>query len=794
VNKGGEWTVWFVLLAALLLCRSAWAEPVSDIRNTKHNFSLSSAGSVKATAESQICVFCHTPHQAENIPAAPLWNRKMSGATYTPYTSNSIDANDIVATPGGSSKLCLSCHDGTVAIGAVNVLSGSADQTISMQGTDGLGAIPDGTGALTGYTRKLGVDLTNDHPISFTYDSALASADGELRDPAGASHIGSASDKVAVPLENGQVQCTSCHDPHIRDTDLAINRKFLRLNRFQESLPLGGSFNEAGDIICLACHEKLGQAWSDSAHASLTVADETYTPSAASDREFPANLPVWKASCLNCHDTHTVQGSRLLLREGTDSLVTPKSGGESAIEETCYQCHSSDGNVLQGQGGANFPVPDVKTDFTTGLTHMPITTQDQIASSEVHSVVNADLTEDVSRLGNSQRHVECTDCHNPHRVIKNSLFNGIGTTSAATHQHSSGHTNIASGALRGTVGVEPIYSAREFNPSNYPGLYTVKQGDGGQGAGTSETETHVTREYQICLRCHSDYAYGVTPPTLGDSGGGTTYNTNDLQQYTNQAMEFQAPLSHQGEVTTIDSGASSSYSTNNHRSWHPVIDKTGRSATTRNADANNWLTPWNGVADIGNQTMYCSDCHGSNTGIGTVEPNGGEDGNPWGPHGSINNFILKGDWDENTGTATSNDLCFKCHRYTKYATRGGGKSGFGGPKDENLHSYHADKIGKLNCTWCHTAVPHGWKNKAFLVNLNDVGPEVNVAEGTQVRNNTTAGYTNGPYYLNAMLKVRSFATSGNWDESNCGSSGTPGNGQSGRDWMRDSSENCANPP
>jgi hypothetical protein len=45
-----------------------------------------------------------------------------------------------------------------------------------------------------------------------------------------------------------------------------------------------------------------------------------------------------------------------------------------------------------------------------------------------------------------------------------------------------------------------------------------------------------------------------------------------------------------------------------------------------------------------------------------------------------------------------------------------------------------------------------------------------------------------------VLKVRTFATSGNWSDTNCGSVGAPGNGQSGRDWMRDSSENCANLP
>ena len=785
-----------MVLPLLLLSLPLDAERISDIANTRHNLSISGSGSVTAVSESQICVFCHTPHHAEAIPNAPLWNRQASGAAYTPYTSDTIDANDIAATPGGSSKLCLSCHDGTIAIGQVNVLNAQSNVTISMTGTGAGGVMPSGEGDTTGFTRKLGTDLSNDHPISFTYDGTLANADGELRNPDFEAHIANRAPGVrtSVPLENNQVQCTSCHDPHIRDSDITRNIKFLRLHRFQEGFPSGANFDENNDIICVACHDKLGQAWSQSAHADPQSANETYTTTAANLREFPANLQVWQASCLNCHDTHAVQGTRHLLREGTDSFLTPKTGGNAALEETCYTCHSADGGVLNGQGNASFEVPDIKTDFTTGLTHMPITNSDQQTASEIHTALDSDLFENSSNLNIGNRHVECTDCHNPHRVLKNRLFNGTGLSVAGTHDHASGHTNIISGVLRGTWGVEPVYGSNSFDPNNFPISYTVKRGDGGFGASTAVTSTHVTREYQICLKCHSDYAYGTTPPALGDSGGGTLPGTNDVDNYTNQAIEFQAPNSHKGQVSTTDSGAASAYSTNNHRSWHPVIDNTGRSLAIRNAGNANFLAPWNGATNVGNQTMYCSDCHGSNTGIGTSEPSGGENGNPWGPHGSINNFILKGPWSQSTGTGNTNDICFKCHDHDLYATRADGSSGFGGPDDPNLHSFHADKIGQLRCTWCHVAVPHGWKNKGFLVNLNDVGPEVGLAPGTQVRNNTTAGYTNGPYYLNALLKVVSFATSGNWQATNCGSAGAPGNGEIARDWMRDSSENCENPP
>jgi hypothetical protein len=223
---------------------------------------------------------------------------------------------------------------------------------------------------------------------------------------------------------------------------------------------------------------------------------------------------------------------------------------------------------------------------------------------------------------------------------------------------------------------------------------------------------------------------------------------------------------------------------------------TGRTPTVRGGlAATNWQFPWRNA--VGSQTMYCSDCHGAEVSSPTsVIPDGGENGVPWGPHGSGNNFLLKGAWSSATGTGQQgNGLCFKCHSYAAYATRSDIRTGYWLTDiGKDGHSHHADRIGRMRCNWCHVAVPHGWKNKSLLVNLNDVGAEAGQPPGTQVRNNTTAAYNQQPYYLNAILKVRNFRPSGQWRATDCGSAGAPGNGASGRDWMRDSNENCSNPP
>ncbi|HEY6898968.1 MAG TPA: hypothetical protein VI279_17040 [Rhodocyclaceae bacterium] len=903
--KTVRWLRVLMLMLLVLVAAGASAARKSDISNTKHNLSATGPGTTKSTTESQICVFCHTPHGSDTSQAAPLWNKTLQNQTYTPFRSSSLDAYTIQGAsegqPLGSSKLCLSCHDGVMALGSVRVLRKQLNTNTGAGGdTAGSGSVviqggtqvtmPDAAPS-SGYTRLLGTDLTNDHPISATYDSTLSDRDGELRRPDASQHVSNIvgvrgqrnTYKPLLPLEPtgassaGQVQCTTCHDPHIRETDASTagtgegNIKFLRARRFQKNQPTS-TFDATSDIICLSCHDKgmqgNGNTWAYSAHANKNVATATYKAGAATTRQFPktgdtnpaisADLPVWKAACLNCHDTHTVSGARRLLREGTDAtpgsalyLGGYKAGGSAALEETCYQCHNDSTNSIVTPNP-----PNIKQDFARTY-RMRIRSADQpAAGTETHDVggnfndagyvdcttttnkCGADLIESRAQLGNgnaNNRHVECTDCHNPHRVVKFPQFYGAagnitGAPSTATHAHTDAtgytHTNVASGVLRGSWGVEPTYTCCSFHTA--PTGFTVRRGDPGADSvpndSNADAKTYVTREYQVCLKCHSNYGYGTTPPNLDtDNSKGLTPAatgqtvalmgvSNGMTQYTNQAKEFQAPATHATESTAavaVDLGtdagtADANFNAKNHRSWHPVMRATGRTAALRAANASNWNLPWSNA--VGTQTMYCSDCHGSSvTAAASVIPDAG---NAWGPHGSSNPFILKGVWNGGA-SASATTLCFKCHSYNLYATRGGGSSGFGGSKDSNLHSYHADKIGSMRCNWCHVATPHGWKNKALLVNLNDVGEEAGqgAASSKEVNiNGSSDYYTQAPYYLKAKLKVYSFVRSGTWADTNCGSrskaagsriNSTNGNASNntnpatGIDWMKNT---CSGPP
>ncbi|MCB0284279.1 MAG: hypothetical protein KDF60_16955, partial [Calditrichaeota bacterium] len=135
-----------IKISAILLTLSM-AIYSQSIVNSKHNLSVSGSGDIKATSESEICIFCHTPHQSS--PRKPLWNRQDPGSVYEIYNTSTTDAS--AGQPDGSSLLCLSCHDGTIALG--DVLSRA--QPIEFSG--GISVMPPGTSNLT-------TNLSDDHP------------------------------------------------------------------------------------------------------------------------------------------------------------------------------------------------------------------------------------------------------------------------------------------------------------------------------------------------------------------------------------------------------------------------------------------------------------------------------------------------------------------------------------------------------------------------------------------------------------------------------------------------------
>lgn len=368
-----------VIFPITLVCLAVRVFPDS-IRYSKHNLSSGSAlGGIRARDTSKICIFCHTTHAGNT--QAPLWNREESRVVYNLYDSSTLYSKP--DQPNGASKLCLSCHDGTIALGKVV----SRKQEFAMFDTS-MGRIPHTRGA------NLGSDLSDDHPVSFNPSPAVNASD-KLIHP-------SSSDPVRYDLD-GNLQCTTCHDPHD--------------NRFTKFLVK----DDRNGAICKTCHQLPGYngiSIHDVASKNWNGINENPWPHTHFSR-------VADNSCMNCHRSHSADGKERLL--------------DGVEENVCLKCHN-------GSVGQNIKVLLRKTsghqvDFYQGV-HDPM---ENMLAAPVH--------------------VECVDCHNPHRINN--------STAAAPN---------VNGRLAGVSGMSVTGSLKDT--AQY--------------------------EYEVCLKCHGQDKYRVT--------------------------------------------------------------------------------------------------------------------------------------------------------------------------------------------------------------------------------------------------------------------------------------------
>jgi len=194
---------------------------MAGIAGTAHDLGTSVGGG-------EICKFCHVPH---NVTATRLlWNHTLSSNNFSwsdaTKTYGGTDLPTNIKTWSGSSKNCLACHDGSVALGDL---------------TSGL--IGDADNKITG-SAKIGPDLKGNHPVSVPYpEGGVKNTYNSIEtgDDVPLGNYVSAPATVRIYHDGGGaadagIECASCHEPH-NDT---LN-PFLRITK-------------DGSAICLACH------------------------------------------------------------------------------------------------------------------------------------------------------------------------------------------------------------------------------------------------------------------------------------------------------------------------------------------------------------------------------------------------------------------------------------------------------------------------------------------------------------------------------------------------------------
>jgi predicted CXXCH cytochrome family protein len=340
-----------ILLVAVAQC-FAHAQAPADVLGV-HNLAPAS-GSPVTYQGSLGCTFCHAPHSGLG-GVSGLWNQTLSKATYTPYTSTThVEQGNTQPTLGVTSSLCLSCHDGTVAVGQT-----SAYGTIPMAGT------------MNGMD-SFGTNLSSSHPFSLVLPLKDASnlaaslvAQGQTADP---TH--------AVTLVNGNIECTSCHNPHAQSTDKIAQNFLVR--------------DSSSGQMCLACHDPnrvmQGQpnplaGWTNSIHQTAT--NQT-SPNANAGPYGTVTLNA----CTSCHMEHNAGTPARLLRS-----ASPAAPSVDAATQNCMTCHS--GGTLVSPAAPNIMAEIAKTSHP-----MP-------SGNKFHDAAETAVL-------NNNRHATCVDCHSPH--------------------------------------------------------------------------------------------------------------------------------------------------------------------------------------------------------------------------------------------------------------------------------------------------------------------------------------------------------------------------------------------
>lgn len=322
-------TAAWVLTAALILVVPLVASPDSTraVIASKHNLSVSGPGPV-TSSKTDACIFCHTPHLSD-VNTKPLWNHALSNQAYNlTYTSTTYNAG--ASTPAaGSSKLCLSCHDGTIALGLTN-----SEGLISTSGSMGAAAV-------------LGADFTNDHPVAIQPVD-----DGQLH--VNLFQATPSTGDSSVNLALGKIECTSCHNPHEPARDAVVQKFLVRSN--------------SGGAICLACHSpsrpqpNMLNGWATGSHSTAT----NTVPTTASFGPYGA---VNTNACSNCHQQH-----------GLTAGLAPRLL-QASEEAACSPCHS---------GASVTPaLRNVLGEFAKAYSHPTTTVAASHDAAEVVSPLNA---------------------------------------------------------------------------------------------------------------------------------------------------------------------------------------------------------------------------------------------------------------------------------------------------------------------------------------------------------------------------------------------------------------------
>ncbi|BDG07396.1 NapC/NirT family cytochrome c [Anaeromyxobacter paludicola] len=743
-----------------LLGRDNAAQLCSDCHNVQTHSSEQTADAITHTSKygswSTTCRDCHDPHGTQNVylfreqvtppqvngswPPAPVYFSSKVGDSGAPGATSRSTASFVNSDGSGP---CQACHTRTNdGSGGARWRRSDAGGNVDAHFTAAATTQPctDCHNHTVGFKAREssgGEDCNTCHSAVFNsmkaggtgaHQHLMASAQADPSKTQTYPSSGSTVYPTTVPTSSATDtarRCLMCHVDHsIFRPDLnATNGGRARNLRVaigtQPALASGSTYTSTdfdgrtNSGICTSCHQTaLTKAVTEGASTRTpVVAPATYGASMHDYASNPASsfrqtgVVNYTANCSKCHSdtlrknyqataypnkfsTHGSAQPSILAPMGAWAYTSGGSPPTAALDEVfCYQCHSvaADGQGANSSTLDYYSAASMDTASKAIYQVMQKTGGGHRVSSFTGQHLPSTDDETLSYLA-STPHVACADCHSPH--------------AAGNVNHTAGTNAIpAKSPISGVMGATPTWSSTWW------------------AAASGWTYTTATHEYEVCFKCHAGANSAIgTGGWLGTAGASSLA----ANAFTDVAREFNPA----------------------NRSTHPVAaPNTGHALVTAQM-AGGWTA-------VGTQTMYCSDCHGTDS----------SGAQAMGPHGSAAPWLLKGGfWPTTDGSNTVSKLyklsnsgagsglfCLACH-----------------PAPNTTNNVHTDSghHGNTPCVGCHIVIPHGGKLSRLIASGTSNG-------SSSVATNMPARYCFGNNVKNCNIVKFTKTSYTSYQDRNC---------------------------
>jgi predicted CXXCH cytochrome family protein len=667
----------------------------TDLRNPTNTVLLS-----RMTNSVVYCSTCHDQHSQTNTPFdvnAPAYVAGVTSNRHFMRINNDLH------------QMCNDCHAARVVTNSV------------------FGSHPVGLTITTNAYYKLPTSIL---PLEKTTSNVVCLTCHQM-------HFASATNGMILRLTNTVALCVNCHT--LADTNSpAAHLVSTNANLLWPGGQYGSLLTNRTDTTlrgsCLNCHMVHG--WADAANPT------NHYPTLLADRE--ENL------CYTCHDADGPAVKRvkanfdLKYRHPVVNTDPWRFPGRTVECKDCHQVHDALANSHVYTNTAT-ATRNLVSNPLKGVSGVALSTNSLANFQIIHSSLYSLMTE--TNGGATYEYQVCFKCHSGYSFRTNNTGTATFTTNSTTVTGSgTTWTNTMAGMWIARTGDTRMYTIT--NVASATSL-TIRPAFGSATVSTNFTIWNIPAGL-TAIYTNGTASFTTNSTTVTGTGTGWTntmivglwiYPTNNpaaarriiaTPSATNLTIYPAYPgatASAQAYAISGGTDVAQEFSPMN-RSGHPIftgLTNYPNSVAPKALTTAAMKSPWNVSTNMGRQTMMCSDCHDSTTTNYVASA-------AQGPHGSANQFLLRGpnaaNWPNVTLANRNTAWCANCHNSVN-----------------NVHSTgnHSSRY----CYECHIIIPHGGKISRLMGDRDTMPPRyawnntLTNMQNTQFRKTNSTNYAKG---------------------------------------------------